>query len=105
MRISPYLSDLENLCAAQGISGFEAPVADVIRQCFNRSGIETRTDKVGNLVAHLQGQGPRVLLVAHLDETGYLVRKILPDGFLRLERVGGASWNGLTVQHVQVWTV
>ncbi|MCX6078323.1 MAG: M42 family metallopeptidase [Chloroflexi bacterium] len=104
MRIDAFLSDLENLCAAQGVSGFEAAVADVIRHCFSRRGIQTRSDKIGNLIAHLPGKGPRVLLVAHLDETGYLVRKILPDGFLQLERVGGAAWNVLAGQHVQIWT-
>lgn len=104
MRFDVFLSDLENLCAAQGISGFEAPAAEAIKGCFNRMGIQSRLDKVGNLIVHLPGHGPRVLLVAHLDETGYIVRKILADGFLQLERVGGAAWPALIGQHVQVWT-
>ncbi len=104
MRIDAFLSDLENLCAAQGVSGFETPVADEICRCFKRIGVQTRLDKIGNLLAHLPGLGPRVLMIAHMDETGYLVRKILPDGFLQLERVGGAAWNTLAGQYVQVWT-
>jgi putative aminopeptidase FrvX len=104
MNKEAFLIDLEKLCAAQGIPGFEGPVAEVLRACFQRKAIETRIDKIGNLVAHLPGKGPRVLLVAHMDEPGYLVRKILPDGFLQLERVGGAAWNALPGQHVLIGT-
>lgn len=103
MNLGSFLNDLEKLSAAPGIPGFEGPVARLLRECLEDPGITTRMDNVGNLVAHIPGNGPRVLLVAHMDEPGYLVRKILPGGFLRLERVGGAAWNTLAGQHVQVW--
>jgi len=104
MQMNVFMTDLENLCASQGVSGFESPVTDVILRCFQRKNIETRVDKIGNLIAHVPGNGPRVLLLAHLDEPGYLVRKILPDGFLQVERVGGAAWNALAGQHVIIQT-
>ena len=39
---------------------------------------------VGNLLLHLPGPGPRVLLAAHADELSMIVRCITPEGFLRV---------------------
>jgi putative aminopeptidase FrvX len=85
------LSLLENLCAATGASGFEAPVAQALADFLDGQGVACKLDRVGNLVAHLAGDGPRVLLVAHMDEVGFIVRKVEANGFLRLERVGGSA--------------
>jgi putative aminopeptidase FrvX len=101
MTLTPLLSEL---CSAPGVAGFEGPVQDLIRRRLLEMGIEPSADRLGNLVAHLPGEGPKVLLVAHSDEVGLIVRKIHPAGYLFIERIGGLSSEVLSGQRVQVWT-
>jgi putative aminopeptidase FrvX len=102
--MSDDLELLRALCAAPGVPGFEAPVAQVIRERLSALAIETTTDAIGNVTAHLAGVGPRALLFCHMDEVGLLVRRITPDGFLLIERVGGASHDALLGQRLDLWT-
>lgn len=94
------LSLLENLCAAHGVSGFEEPVVRVLVTYLEQVGVEYHQDRIGNLIARLPGQGPRVLLVAHMDEVGFMVRKVEKNGYVRLERVGGAALETMPGQHL-----
>jgi endoglucanase len=94
---------LDRLCAAPGIPGFEGPAADVVRAQLEAWGIEYTSDGIDNLTAHIPGKGPKVALVAHLDEVGLIVRKIHPGGYLYVERLGGTSVHVLPGQHVDVW--
>ncbi len=94
---------LERLCAAPGIPGFEAPAAAVVCNQLDQWGIPYSMDAIGNLTAHLPGPGPKLALVAHLDEVGLIVRKIHPGGYLFIERVGGTSVHVLPGQRVDAW--
>ncbi|HSV86526.1 MAG TPA: hypothetical protein VLH85_08115 [Levilinea sp.] len=104
--MKPYsdLNLLAELCALPGVAGFEQAVCRRLQQTFSELGIATRRDRIGNLVAHLPGEGPRVMLFAHMDEVGLLVRKIHPQGFLYVERLGGTSPHTLPGKKVLVWT-
>ena len=44
-----------------------------------------RRDPVGNLVARVGGSGPRVLVQAHMDQVGYVIRYVTEDGYLLLD--------------------
>ncbi len=98
------LSILAELCEKPGLPGFEGPVASYLAGCLHARGIDARTDRIGNVIAHLPGNGPRAMLVAHMDEVGLLVRKIHAGGFLAVERLGGASPHALPGKRVLVWT-
>jgi putative aminopeptidase FrvX len=53
---------------------------------------EVREDRLGNVIATLQGSdpdAPTVMLFAHMDSLGFIVRKIDSDGFIRIHRLGG----------------
>jgi endoglucanase len=52
-------------------------------------------DAYGNTWATLTGSGkkaPVVMLEAHADEIGYIVKFITPEGFLRVDRIGGSDF-------------
>lgn len=52
----------------------------------------TETDRLGNVIACLKGTdpaAPTVMVFAHMDQLGFVVRKVESDGFLRIERLGG----------------
>ena len=79
---------LEALCAAFGPSGCEDNVADLIMQQLEGIG-EMKRDRMGNVIVHLPGDGPRVMLSAHMDEVGMMIREIDDKGYLRFGNVGG----------------
>lgn len=95
---------LAELCTAPGISGHESAVAEIIRNHLQRLGLEASVDRLGNVTARVEGAPPRALLFAHMDEVGFVVRKISADGFLAIERVGGASTHALPGQRLNIWT-
>jgi putative aminopeptidase FrvX len=79
---------LSTLVSRYGVSGAEGPVRDeILRQL--PSWAKPEVDDKGNIVVTV-GQGKEhVLLVAHMDEVGFRVKEILPDGRLSLEPQGG----------------
>lgn len=91
------------LAAMTAVTGFEQPVADSIHRLLPGS----RIDRAGN-VLRTWGSGTGGTLVAcPLDEPGYVVGGIRPDGWLTLRRVG-RSWDPsfdrhLEGQRVTVW--
>lgn len=80
---------LHQLVQTPGVSGREEKVRALVADQFQQIGAEMRTDAMGSLIGHLPGSGPRVALVAHMDEIGFLVSKIETTGFVRVMPVGG----------------
>jgi putative aminopeptidase FrvX len=67
-------------------------------------GLATTTDRLGNLIATAEGDPnrPSVMLFAHMDQLGFVVRKIEAGGFLRLERLGGVPERALAAQELLI---
>ena len=86
------ISLLKQLSEATGLSGYEAPVRELIRQTWQPFVDEMREGKLGSLIALARGTGPeprpKLMLAAHMDEIGLMVTGI-DKGFLRITRVGG----------------
>ncbi|MDP2872417.1 MAG: M20/M25/M40 family metallo-hydrolase [Bacillota bacterium] len=82
---------LVQLTAIPGVSGFEAPVArymaDRLRGCSDRLAV----DAMGNLFATRHGgrPGPAIMVAAHSDEIGLIVKSIEKSGFVRFDKIGG----------------
>lgn len=83
-----------------GLSGHEGRVRRRIKQVMAGLGFSTRTDGLGNLIATLRGEAgaPAVMLFTHMDQLGFVVRKIEADGFIRVERLGGVPERALASQ-------
>lgn len=100
-RLKGLLCDLMLL---PGLSGHEGRVRRYLAAQLQALGLVTQTDGLGNLIATLDGDAdaPSVMLFTHMDQLGFIVRKIEPDGFLRLERLGGVPDRALPSQEVLV---
>lgn len=94
--------DLLELMKVPGLSGHEDRVRRDLRDRLDIIGVESRSDPLGNLVAHFPGYGPRVMLFTHMDQLGFIVRKIEVDGLIRLERLGGVPERALAAQDVLI---
>ena len=99
------VSFLKRLIASPSPSGFEEPVQQVIREEIRQYTDEVRTDVHGNVIAALNPGGrPRVMLTAHCDELGFLIRYIDDQGFLYFAPLGGFDPSTLPGNRVQVHT-
>ena len=95
-------ADLKALMLIPGLSGHEERVAAWLRAELNALGLPNRTDRLGNLIATIQGDPakPSVMIFTHMDQLGFFVRKIEADGLIRVERMGGVSERAMAAQEV-----
>ncbi len=95
-------STLEALMLTPGLSGHEDRVRRLIVRELAGLPLEVSTDRLGNLVATLRGdeKAPSVMLFAHTDQLGFVVRKIEDNGLVRIERLGGIPEKALPAQAV-----
>ncbi|MDA0142335.1 M42 family metallopeptidase [Solirubrobacter deserti] len=90
---------LAAFCAVPAPSGAESGLADLLQRRWSERGADVRRDRVGNLVARVGGEGPQVLVQAHMDQVGYVVRYIADEGFLLLDGSQGDRRNGPERRH------
>ena len=92
------LKTLEKLCGLSGVSGSEEEVREYIKAEALKYTEEVSTDVMGNLIvikrAAVPSQSgkknaPSLMLAAHMDEVGFMVKTITEPGYLRFEPVGG----------------
>jgi putative aminopeptidase FrvX len=85
-----------------GLSGHEGRVRKAIAAELAAFGLSSRTDRLGNLIATLEGDAaaPSVMLFTHMDQLGFIVRKIEANGLIRFERLGGVPERALAAQEV-----
>lgn len=93
---------LTDLMMIPGLSGHEGRVRRHLRGRLEELSIASRTDRMGNLIATVEGDAgaPSVMLFAHMDQLGFVVRKIEDDGLVRIERLGGVPERALASQAV-----
>lgn len=96
---------LDKLLSTPSPSGYEQPVQQVVRDYVQDFAADLRTDWHGNLIAAVNPEAePRIMLDAHCDQIGLLVKHIDDDGFLRVSPIGGWDVQTLLGQTMQVWT-
>ena len=94
---------LKSLSEASGVSGYETMPADLIAERWLPMADEVRKDALGNVIAFKKGKGHgKLLLAAHIDEIGLMVKKIDDNGFIRFATVGGFDFRTLYAQEVTV---
>jgi putative aminopeptidase len=81
------------LGSTPAVSGYEQQLVEEIRSQLG--GLPARTDNMGNLLVTLGSGSPQRLLVTPLDEPGYVVSAITPDGYLRVQRLPQAAPNAV----------
>ena len=113
------LDRLLTLSNLNGIPGREDAVRDFVLSELEGLADEVRVDAMGNVIAFRAGREEsgetpgdsghgskkeRVMLSAHMDEIGFLVRYIDEKGFLRVQALGGFDPRNLFARNVTVQT-
>lgn len=82
------LERLKTLSELYGVSGNETRVRAYLRKQAEPYADDIAVDPIGNLYVHKCGEGPRVMLAAHMDEVGMIVRDITESGTLLYDAGG-----------------
>jgi putative aminopeptidase FrvX len=95
---------LKELSGAPGPSGFEGPVRTILLREFRAAGLETSTDGLGSVIGVWSGPpgSPRIMLAAHMDEVGAMVRYLTAEGMVKFQLLGGWLDQSLVDQR---WTI
>lgn len=79
---------LRELVEAKGAPGAEDEVRNLVKDKLEGAD-SIETDSFGNLIARKGGEGPRLMLIAHMGSIALTVRRIDEEGFLRVSKLGG----------------
>lgn len=96
------LKELTNLV---GVSGNEGNLANVLRDEFLKYGFDVTVDRFFNVIAKKSGKGKSersIMLTAHMDEIGLMVKGIDDKGFILFTNVGGIDPKVLISKEVVV---
>mgnify|MGYP000925371278 CR=1 FL=1 len=94
---------LKELTELSGVSGYEYEVRNYIKNKLKEIGCEYYIDKLGNVIAHNKGRKNKTIMVAaHMDEVGLIVRQIDSKGLIKFEAVGGIDQRVLNSKVVLV---
>ena len=83
---------IRKLTEADGPSGYEDRIRELITKECEPYADEIRSDALGNLIVRKGtkgANGKRIMIAGHMDEIGVIVTKVEDKGFLRFSRVGG----------------
>ena len=88
------MTHLKKLCSLEGVSGREHPVREYILRVLQQSpaDMSVRVDPMGNVLAYVKGRERAkhtLLFAAHMDEVGFMITGVTPEGYLRFTTVGG----------------
>ena len=98
------IKTIKELCLIPGLSGYEDNVRKYLENKLTESKLKYHSDVLGNLICTLSGKKnlPSIMLFAHMDQIGFIVKKIENNGFLRVERLGGVPEKALASQEVTI---
>jgi len=80
---------LKKLVECPSISGYEENVRDMIKKEIKPYTDKIKTDRIGNLICEKGKGSPKIMICAHMDELGLMVKYIDEKGFIRFEPIGG----------------
>lgn len=95
---------LEKLSNADGIASNEQEVRDVLVAELKEYADEVSTDHLGSIIFKKGNRGPKIMLCAHIDEVGFIVRSISDMGQVMLMSVGGVKPLAQFMQKVRITT-
>jgi len=93
---------LKKIIEAAGISGYEKEIANIMCSELKKSCDEVKVDSFGNVIAK-KGKGKKkIMLAAHMDEIGFMVKHITKEGYIYFIKVGGIDDRVLPAQRVVI---
>lgn len=82
-------SQLRHLCKFASPSGYEENISSYLVGFMSKIGFNIHSDAIGNIICQKKGKEDfRVMLIAHCDEVGFVVKYISDDGYVYFSNLG-----------------
>ncbi len=103
MSINQTLEKLSNAC---GVTGRENQVRELLIQLLKPYADQVSVDRLENVIAIKKGKAnqPKIMLAAHMDEVGLMVKTVTKEGFVKFSKMGGIDDRILPAQKVTIYT-
>ena len=95
---------LYKLTAIASPSGYTAKAAKYVKETLDNMGYEARITRKGNVECTIGGEGNPLVLAAHVDTLGAMVRSIKANGRLKPTTLGGHQWSTADGENCMVFT-
>ena len=85
---------LKEITEASGVSGYEAEIRKIMANKMNGLVDEIEYDRLGSIMGRKVGssKSPKIMLISHMDEIGFMVKEITDEGYIKFLPLGG--WLG-----------
>ena len=87
-----FIETVKEFMLLEAASGYEQKMAAAMRKHLEQYSSDVHTDRAGNVIAKFEGTdslAPVIMVFAHMDQLGFIVRKIEEDGLIQVDRMGG----------------
>ncbi len=91
---------LRDVVSAFGVPGFEEEIRNLVREHMSKHLNEVFVDRLGNVIGVKNGGERKVMIAAHMDQIGFMVKSITDDGYLVISPIGGV--NPITLRSTMV---
>jgi endoglucanase len=102
MAVTNMFGTLKALVESDSASGYEENARNIMEKELKKYTDEVRTDKVGNLIARKGSGSPKIMLAAHMDQIGLIVKHVNKEGFVIFDKLGGWDERVLPAQRVVI---
>lgn len=97
---------LEKLCNSMAPSGYEGQIRKIIKSELNNINVDFSIDRMGNILVHkdrnIKEKALKVMLSAHIDETGLIITAYNSDGTLKFSTLGNIDKDSLPCKVVVI---
>jgi putative aminopeptidase FrvX len=98
------IEQIVKLCQMPSPSGFTQSIIQTLSEEFDALGYKGSFSNKGSLLVEMGGQGKGLILAAHVDTLGAMIRSIKSNGRLRLTKIGGYPENNIEGENCLVHT-
>ena len=105
MEVRELKNKLKEYMSVVRFSGYEKEMAYRLKEDMAKYTDDVFIDKVGNCITTFKGSqedAPVLMVFAHMDTIGFVIKRIDPDGFIFVDRVGGVPEKVMTGTPVRV---
>ncbi len=103
-RVTNITDSIKKLCSIPSPTGFTNTIEDYLKELFIEMGYKVYQTKKGSIRVLLGGEGNPLLLSAHIDTLGAMVRSVKENGRLRITKLGGFPENNIEGENCLIHT-
>lgn len=95
---------LFRLSNANAVPGNEEQMSNIMHELNDQYADEVMHDGIGSYIAKKGSTGPKVMIAGHMDEVGFMVKRIDDNGFVYFSTVGGWFYNVMLAHEYTITT-